>query len=137
MVLLSALAFLLLCLGYAFVYYHFLIADRPLPSRRSSLYMIIATGLFFSLLLCAAGWFFGGFIRYELCADCLRISKGRFLRLIDYTSIAEVRDSYTGRKNKKKYQIVLKSGTAISVSPYLEDAEGFVSQLEERIKSGI
>ena len=137
MVLLLALAFLFICLAYALIYVYFLTADKPLPTRRSSFYMIVATGLFFSLLLCAGGWFLSGFIRYELCSDCLRISKGRFLRLIDYSAIQSVRDTYSGRKNKKQYVIVLKSGTDIAVSPYIEDAEDLVLQLNERVKRNI
>ena len=137
MVLLLALAFLFICLAYALIYVYFLTTDKPLPTRRSSFYMIVATGLFFSLLLCAGGWFLSGFIRYELCSDCLRISKGRFLRLIDYSAIQGVRDTYSGRKNKKQYVIVLKSGTGIAVSPYIENAEDLVLQLNERVKRNI
>lgn len=129
MVLILAIAFLFLCIAYAFLYVMVLVKDKPVPSRRSSFYMIIATGLFFSIILYVLAWFFEDFIRYELCGDCLRISKGRFLRVIDYRNISGVTERFTGRKYKKQYVIVLKSGTEIPVNPYVEDAEGFKTQL--------
>ena len=129
MVLFSALAFLIICLIYAFIYSLIILRDLPLPIRRSRLYIIIAAGLFFSLILYVSGWFFKDFIRYELCEDCLRISKGRFLRVIDYTDIGGVTEKFSGRKNKKQYMIRLNNGSEIEVNPYIEDAEGFKTQL--------
>ena len=123
MVLLTALAFLFLCVAYAFLYTMLLVKDKPVITRRSSFYMIIA------MIFCACAWFFKDFIRYELCGDCLRISKGRFLRLIDYSAISTVTERFSGRRNKKQYVIVLKSGTEIPVNPYVEDAEGFKTLL--------
>ena len=129
MVLILALAFLVLCIGYAFLYVLVLISDKPLPSRRSAFYFITATGLFFSLIIYVCRWFFKDFIRYELCSDCLRISRGRFLRVIDYADIRSVTERFTGRKYRKQYVIVLKNGAEIAVNPYIEDAEGFKTQL--------
>lgn len=129
MVLILALAFLFMCLAYAFLYVLVIIADKPLTARRSAFYMITGMGLFFSVLLYASGWFFEGFIRYELTDGCLRISRGRFLRLIDYSDISTVTERFVGRRNKKQYVIVLKNGTELIVNPYVEDAEGFKTQL--------
>ncbi len=129
MVLILALAFLFMCLAYALLYILVIIGDRPVPVRRSAFYMIVGMGLFFSVLLYAFGWFFESFIRYELADGVLRISKGRFLRLIDYSSIDSVTERFVGRKNKKQYVIVLKNGAELAVNPYIEDAEGFKTQL--------
>ena len=129
MVLVLALAFLFLCLGYALLYALVIVKDRPLPVRRSAFYMIIATGLFFSIILYVSGWFFESFIRYELTSDCLRISRGRFLRVIDYSAISGITERFSGRKNRKQYVILLKNGAEIAVNPYIEDMEAFKTQL--------
>lgn len=129
MVLVLAAVMLLLSAAFALLYSSVLIADRPYIIRRSAMVRTVSMGMIFTAVLIFCGWFFRDYIRYELCPDRLRISKGRFLRVIDYTSVAEVRERFTGRRYKKRYEIVLKNGTVLPVSPYLDDPDGFAEAL--------
>ena len=133
MVFFLALAFLLLSVLYAVLYVFVFAADRPAVSRRSAFYMILSMGLLLSAILFFCGWFFRDYLRYELMSDRMRISKGRFLRVIYYTEILSVEERFAGRKNRRQYEIVLINNSRIPVSVYIEDADEMARLLRERL----
>ena len=133
LVLILAAVLVLLCAGFAFLYAGVIIADLPYVLRRAALYRVLSMGLIFTAALLFCGWFFRSFIRYELRPDCLRISKGRFLRVIDLAAIRDVSETFAGRRYRKRYQLVLKNGTVLPVNPYIEDADGFAEELRSRL----